>query len=154
MIGGTAALALLAGCESFNGPSLDYTAPRVTGRVVDDASGQPVTYAQVGRRLWTWRKGTGEFLKGGEEMVLRQDYVRTGADGSFVLPSKQVALLFSWGEVPLNLQLTVQHGGYVAWRTNFPTPALDTNSSTLELNAGEIRLKTANSERRTAHDGQ
>jgi hypothetical protein len=143
LMGGAAALALLAGCESFNGPSLDYTAPRVTGRVVAEASGQPVAYAQVGRRLWAWRKGTGEFLKGGEEMVLRQDYVRTGADGSFVLPSRQVALLFSWGEVPLNLQLTVQHGGYLAWQTNFPTLALDTNSAKLELNAGEVRLKTA-----------
>lgn len=135
------ALVLLAGCESFNGPSLDYTAPRVTGRVVDDASGQPVRYAQVGRRLWTWRKGTGEFLKGGEEMLLRQDYARTGADGSFVLPSKEVALLFSWGEIPLNLQLTVQHGRYVAWSTNFPTLALGTNSSMLELQAGDVRLK-------------
>ncbi len=138
---GAVALLLLAGCESFNGPSLDYTAPRVTGRVVDDGSGHPVAYAQVGRKLWAWRKGTGEFLKGGEEMVLRQDYARTGPDGSFVLPSKQVALLFSWGEVPLNLQLTVQHGGHVAWQTNFPTLALSTNSPTLELEAGEIRLK-------------
>lgn len=138
---GAVALVLLAGCESFNGPSLDYTAPRVTGRVVDDASGQPVRYAQVGRKLWAWRKGTGEFLKGGEEMVLRQDYVRTGSDGAFVLPSKEVALLFSWGEVPLNLQLTVQHGRYLAWQTNFPTLALNTNSLTLELEAGEIRLK-------------
>ena len=152
---GVVAFVLLAGCESFNGPSLDYTAPRVTGLVVDDTSGQPVAYAQVGRKLWSWRKGTGEFLKGGEEMVLRQDYTRTGADGSFALPSKQVALLFSWGEIPLNLQLTVQRGGYLAWRTNFPPMALSTNSPTLELEAGEIRLTgTSNDERRTAHAGR
>lgn len=131
---------LCAGCESFNGPGIDYAAPRVTGRVVDDSSGRPVRYARVGRKLWTWRKGTGEFLKGGEQLLLMQEYSRTDADGSFTLPSKQVALLFSFGEVALNLNLTVQRGGYAPWQTNFPVSALSTNSPVLELDAGEVRL--------------
>lgn len=130
----------LTGCESFNGPSLDYTAPRVHGRV-RDAAGRPVAFAQVGRRLWKWRTESGDFRKGGEELLLRQDYDRTAADGSFTLPARQVALLFSWGEVPLNLRLTVQRGGYRPWQTNFPVSALSTNSSTPELDAGDVGLQ-------------
>lgn len=135
------ALACLAGCESFNGPGIDYTAPRVTGRVLDDSSGQPIRFARVGRKLWTWRKGGGEFLKGGEETLLLQECARTDAGGNFTLPSKQVALLFSFGEVPLNLKVTAQHGGFVPWQTNFPITSLATNSATLRLDAGEVRLR-------------
>ena len=135
------ALLLLGGCESFNGPGIDYTAPRVTGHVVDAASGRPVRFARVGRKLWTWRQGTGEFLKGGEEMLLAQEYARTDTDGSFTLPSKKVALLFSFGELALNLNLTVQRGGYAPWQTNFPPSILSTNSPGLELDAGEVRLR-------------
>jgi hypothetical protein len=136
-----AAVALLCGCDTFRGPGIDYTAPRVTGRVVDDSNGAPVKYARVGRQVWKWRGSTGEFLKGGEELMLSQDFQRTGRDGSFQLPAKQVALLFGWGEVPLNLRLTVQHGAFVPWQTNYPIAALSTNSEHLELNAGDIRVK-------------
>jgi hypothetical protein len=129
-----------AGCESFHGPGIDYTAPRVTGRVVDADSGAPVRNARVGRQLWKWRGPTGEFLKGGEEQVLAVDFERTGRDGAFTLPAKQVALLFGWGEVPLNLRLNVQHGTYLTWQTNFPIAALSTNSERLELPAGDIQL--------------
>ncbi len=136
-----AAVGLLCGCDTFRGPGIDYTAPRVTGRVVDDSTGAPVKYARVGRQVWKWRGSTGEFLKGGEELMLSQDFQRTGRDGSFQLPAKQVALLFGWGEVPLNLRLTVQHGAFVPWQTNYPIAALSTNSEHLELNAGNIRVK-------------
>ena len=136
-----AAVGLLCGCDTFRGPGIDYTAPRVTGRVVDDSNGAPVKYARVGRQVWKWRGSTGEFLKGGEELMLSQDFQRTGRDGSFQLPAKQVALLFGWGEVPLNLRLTVQHGAFVPWQTNYPIAALSTNSEHLELNAGDIRVK-------------
>lgn len=135
------AAGLLCGCDTFRGPGIDYTAPRVTGRVVDDSTGAPVKYARVGRQVWKWRGSTGEFLKGGEELMLSQDFQRTGRDGSFQLPAKQVALLFGWGEVPLNLRLTVQHGAFVPWQTNFPIAALSTNSEHLELDAGDIRVK-------------
>ncbi len=136
-----AAVGLLCGCDTFRGPGIDYTAPRVTGRVVDDSTGAPVKYARVGRQVWKWRGSTGEFLKGGEELMLSQDFQRTGRDGSFQLPATQVALLFGWGEVPLNLRLTVQHGAFVPWQTNYPIAALSTNSEHLELNAGDIRVK-------------
>lgn len=139
-LGWVGALVFLSGCESFNGPGIDYTAPLVSGRVVNEASGEPIHYARVGRKLWSGRKGTGEFFKGGETMLRLQEYDRTDADGRFTLPAREVALLFSFGEIALNLNLTVQHSGFVAWRTNFPLSALATNSPGLELDAGEVRL--------------
>ena len=137
-----AALAGIAtGCASFNGPSVDLAAPRVTGRVVDDASGSPVRWARVGRKIWTWRKGTGEFLRGGEELLQMQDHARTDAEGRFTLPSKRFALLFSFGEVGLDLGLSVQHGSFRPWQTNYPTTALSTNSPVLSIDAGDVRLR-------------
>ncbi len=130
-----------AGCGSFHGPSLDCIAPRVTGNVVDDNSGRPVRYALVGRKLWSGRQSTGGFLKGAEELMLMHDYVRTDAAGSFQLPKKRVALLFSFGDIGLNLRLAVQHSGYGSWQTNFPYVALATNSPSPELHAGEVRLR-------------
>ncbi len=143
-IGQLACIAVLAGiatgCASFNGPSVDLAAPRVTGRVVDDASGSPVRWARVGRKVWTWRKGTGEFLRGGEELLQMQDHARTDGEGRFTLPSKRFALLFSFGEVGLDLGLSVQHGSFHPWRTNYPAAALSTNSPELSIDAGDVRL--------------
>ncbi len=137
-----AALALIAGgCDTFRGPGIDYTAPRITGRVIDGKDGAPVRNARVGRQIWTWRGGTGEFLKGAEEMVLSHDYVRTGRDGAFDLPPRQVALLFAWGETPLNTRLTVQHGSFIRWQTNFPIGSLSTNTERLELPAGDVAIR-------------
>ncbi len=138
---GIAVLAGIAtGCASFNGPSVDLAAPRVTGRVVDDASGGPVRWARVGRKIWTWRKGTGEFLRGGEELLRMQDDARTDAEGRFTLPSKRFALLFSFGEVGLDLGLSVRHGSFHPWQTNYPATALSTNSTALSIDAGDVRL--------------
>ena len=113
----------------------------MTGNVVDDSSGRPVRYALVGRKLCSWRQSTGGFLKGAEELMLMQDYVRTDAVGGFQLPKKRVALLFSFGDIGLNLRLAVQRSGYSSWQTNFPYNALATNSPAPELHAGEVRLR-------------
>jgi hypothetical protein len=129
------------GCGSLNGPSIDYTAPKVTGRVVNETNGAPVAYARVGRRLFTWRKPGGEFMKGGEELTGWQDYARTSRNGEFTLPRQQVALLFSFGDLGVNLNLSVQHGGYHAWQTNFPLAALSTNNPQPEIEGVEVRLR-------------
>ena len=131
----------VAGCDTFRGPGIDYTAPRITGRVIDAEGGAPVRNARVGRQIWRWRGGTGEFLKGAEEMVLSHDFVRTGRDGAFDLPPRQVALLFAWGETPLNTRLTIQHGGFIRWQTNYPLSALSTNTDRLELPAGDVAIR-------------
>jgi hypothetical protein len=131
----------LSGCGSVNGPGIDYMSPRVVGRVVDDASGAPVANAQVGRSLFKWRKGGGEFLHGGEELLLRQEYVRSDHAGQFTLPGAKVALLFSFGEFGLNMRVTIQNGRYIDWVTNYPVTSLSTNSCRPEIDAGDIRIR-------------
>ncbi len=74
-------------------------------------------------------------------MVLSHDYVRTSKDGTFDLPPRQVALLFAWGETPLNTRLTVQHGNFIRWQTNFPIGSLSTNTERLELPAGNVTIR-------------
>jgi hypothetical protein len=135
------AIALLAtGCGSLHGPSLDVTAPRLVGRAVDARTGQPVTHARVGRRLSGWRSATGGFPRGAEELLLLQDEVRTGGDGRFVLAGRSVALLFSLGDPGLDLDLSIRHGAYRAWRTNYPISALANDPTEARIDAGEIRL--------------
>ncbi len=132
----------LAGCASFRGPSLEFSAPRVAGRVVDDVTGEPVPGARVGRELVAEHPPAGGFWKGAEVFRRLQMEVRSAADGHFALASERVALLFSLGDVGFNLRLAVQADGYRIWQTNYPYRSLDTNAGPMEprLETGEIRL--------------
>ncbi len=132
-----------SGCDSIRGPGIEFTAPRVTGRVVADASGEPLSGVRVGRELFAWKSPLGGLRKGAEELQLLQWETRTAADGSFVLPSERVALLFGFGDGGFDLRLAVQGSGFRAWQTNYPFRALGTNGGPTEprLEAGEIRLE-------------
>lgn len=132
---------LACGCSQLGGPSLPFIAPRVTGTVVDATTGEPVPRATVGRTLWTHRHPTGGFLKGAEELVLRQDFATTDADGHFTLPEQRVALLFSLGETRPNLRLAVSHARHHPWTTNYPIAALKDDPVRLELEAGTVPIE-------------
>lgn len=133
----------LVGCGSVGGPGIDYTSPRVMGSVVDAGTGEPVRGVRVGRTLYTWKGPGGEFLKGGEELLLQQTYTRTDAEGRFELPSRRAALLLRFGDYSMNMRLVLQRQGYVAWRTNFPMAALGTNQPGPEprIETGAIRMQ-------------
>ncbi len=131
---------LICGCGSVGGPSLDFTAPRVSGRVLDAETGEPVPRAMVGRTLWTLRHPTGGFLRAAEEQVLRQDFATTDASGRFVLPEQRVALLFSLGETRPNLRLAVSHSRHLPWTTNYPMSALEKDPRRPTLDAGGVLL--------------
>ena len=113
------------------------------GSVVDAGTGEPVRGVRVGRTLYTWKGPGGEFLKGGEELLLQQTYTRTDADGRFELPSRRAALLLRFGDYSMNMRLVLQRQGYVAWRTNFPMAALGTNQPGPEprIETGAIRMQ-------------
>lgn len=98
---------------------------------------------RVGRMLYTWKGPGGEFLKGGEELMLQQTFTRTDGEGRFDLPSRRAALLFRFGDYSMNLRLVLQKQGYVAWRTNFPVAALSTNQPGPEplIETGTLRLQ-------------
>jgi hypothetical protein len=129
-----------SGCGSLHGPSLDVTAPRIVGRAVDAQTGQPVAHARVGRRLSGWRGATGGFPRGAEELLLLQDEVRTGKDGRFTLAGRRVALLFSLRDPGLDLDLSIRHGAYQAWHTNYPISALANDPTEARIDAGDLRL--------------
>jgi hypothetical protein len=134
--------AFAAGCGSIRGPGIEFTAPRITGRVVNEADGLPLAGASVGRELYPARGPTGELRKGVEDLRLLQTFARCGKDGAFELPSERVALLLRIGEVPLDLRLTVQKQGFVTWQTNYFYSSLTTNSvREPRIDAGEIRLR-------------
>ena len=134
------AATLLCGCGSLSGPSVTYTAARMSGRITDSVTGEPVPNAMVGRTLWTHRHATGGFLKAAEEQVLRQDFANSDADGRFVLPEQRVALLFSLGETRPNLRLAVSHSRYTSWTTNYPVSALDKDPNRPSLDTGSLLL--------------
>ena len=131
----------ICGCGSVGGPSLDFTAPRVSGQVLDAETGRPVARARVGRTLWTHRRATGGFLKAAEEQALRQDFASTDASGRFVLPEQRVALLFSLGETRPNLRLAVSHSRHLPWTTNYPMSALGNDPKRPSLDAGSVLLE-------------
>lgn len=132
-----------AGCESFHGPGIEFTAPRVTGRVVAAEDGRPLAGVRVGRELHAWKEPTGGLWKGAEELRLLQSESRTAADGTFTLPAERVALLFGFGDAGFNLRLVVQAAGFQAWQTNYPVKAMGTNAGPDEprIAAGDVRLQ-------------
>jgi hypothetical protein len=136
------AAAIVTGCDSFHGPGVEYTAPKISGRLVDDKTGQPVVNARVGRQKELFKPTPGEWRKGGEDLLRQHDYVRTDADGRFVLPSEHAALLFWFGDIGMNLDLATQHRRYGLVETNLPYSAIVTNSASgeLEVPAGDWRL--------------
>lgn len=142
-LGGLLGVIGFTGCESVRGPGVEFSAPRVGGQVVAEATGEPLRGVRVGRELRTARHPLGGYWKGAEELQLLQRDVRTAADGTFVLPAERVALLFGFGDVGFNLRLVVQAAGFRTWQTNYPVRALDTNAGPVEprLETGVIGLQ-------------
>ena len=130
----------LTGCASLRGPSLEVTAPMISGRVVRADTGEPIAGARVDRRIVSLRQPTGGFRKGAETMMLLQDEERTTSDGRFSLPTRKVALLFSIGERPLDLGLVIRRTGFLPWQTNYTLKALVKDPNEVRISAGDIRL--------------
>jgi hypothetical protein len=138
---GVALLAVFtAGCETFTGPGIHCTAPRMTGRVVDAASDAPVPWARVGREIRRWRGPMGDFPKGAEDQLARSTWVRTDRDGRFDLPPVEVALLLGFGNTMPNLRLVVDHAAFGRLDTNFVTTNLTFDAGPPTIDAGTLRL--------------
>lgn len=131
----------LSGCAEIGGPGVAHTAPRVTGRVVDAASGRPIPRARVGRELYVLREPTGGFRKGGEELRLLSRYTRTDALGRFELPGEKVVFPIRFGAIRPDLRLSVQRSGWVPWKTNWPSASVTRAPGRLELDAGDVALE-------------
>ncbi len=93
---------VIVGCKSAS-PS-QYTSPRITGRVLDAQTQQPIPGVQV-RRLKPQDLNVDQATKGGQR-IEQTPIVRTGNDGTFVLVSERNLALFQrlgWYSVELAL---------------------------------------------------
>jgi hypothetical protein len=138
--------AVLAGCSSLTGPHQEYNSPRVTGRVLDAATRQPLPKADI-RRLGPdeyEKQGDPSVRKGGERMAGMRT-VLTDKEGRFVLESvKSFYLLVGYG-VGDSVGVVIQHRGYATLRTNFTAtaPSLHNFKGPPEVHAGDIFLNPA-----------
>ena len=142
VIAGALAFAIMAGivtgCKSSS-PS-QYISPRITGRVLDAKTRQPIEGVQVRRLLPRLEPDVAQVIKGGERLD-QSPAVRTGRDGEFVLVSETNLALFQrlgWYSV----DVAFAHPGYERLTAEY-TLANATNTPTGEplVIAGDIRLQ-------------
>ena len=132
----------VAGCSSLRGPHVEYDAPRVTGRVVDAETDQPIHRASIRRWAQPPVRSSAEPEKGATR--LRSEPVTyTDEAGRFVVPPKRSAyLLFGHGGAAFSAPLVIRHPNYVGLATNltgakFPAEG---KSGPPVIEAGDLRL--------------
>jgi hypothetical protein len=129
----------LAACKSSS-PS-QYVSPRISGRVLDAQSNQPIRGVQVRRLAPDQNVDVADPPKAGQVME-QSSVIRTGEDGTFVLDSVRNLALFrkrGWYKVSLSFA----HAGYEGFVTNY-TLASATNTVKGEplVTTGDIRLRS------------
>jgi hypothetical protein len=132
-----AAVALM-GCKSVLVSS--YISPRVTGRVLDADTRQPISDVQVRRFNPTAQATYDEATKGGQRLDPARG-VRTDQEGRFVLDAERDLTLLQQ-QVWFSVTVSFQHEGYQTLRTNFSLANLTTNAPAGPpvVNAGDILL--------------
>jgi hypothetical protein len=123
---------LLSACSLA--PRSQYVAPRISGRILDAQSRQPVKDVRV-RRVESDAPATSTGSAGGARLLEETDAVRSQGDGSFVLSSVRsldVFQSFGWYSVTV----AFERGGYQSCRRSY-TLVNATNSP-----SGEPRIDT------------
>ena len=128
----------LTACKSSS-PS-QYVSPRVSGRVLDAQSNQPINGVQVRRLASELNADVANPPKAGQAM--EQSFaVRTGKDGTFVLDSVRNLALFrktGWYTVSLSFA----HAHYEGFVTNYTLAnATHTTKGEPLVTAGDIHLR-------------
>ena len=145
LVGTLALLALTwAGCQDLALPHQAWTQPRITGRVLDEATRQPVAGAKVTRVRPPSNDGFSDDTKGGPQMVNRPVFAVTEADGRFQLAGERTAQLFLETFPDFAVTLRVSVSGYATFQEQF-TNVIFAGPQTNEplVNAGDIRLVPA-----------
>lgn len=127
----------LAGCKGWS--LSQCVSPRVTGRVLDSETRQPLAGVEV-QRVIPSRPSNFAPPKGGQQLQNAPRVVLTSTDGSFTLDavySVAAFQVFSWGSVDVQFR----HSGYAAFTTNFADAVVAPDSGGAPyVNAGEILL--------------
>jgi hypothetical protein len=132
-----AAFGLLPGCASMS-PSR-FVSPRVTGRVLDSQTHQPIKDVQV-RRLTADTNPRPMDAPHGGKLLEQSSAIRTAADGTFVI--KSVRTLTPFGDFGwYSISLAFDRAGYASIVKSF-TLANSTNTPAGEpwVNAGDVLL--------------
>jgi hypothetical protein len=139
-VGALASLVLAGtgtGCKTHS-PS-PYVSPRITGRVLDKQTHQPIKDVRVRRAGPEPSNRIDDPPKGGQ-MMERTPTVRTAADGTFVLESERSLVLLrtvGWYAVSVSFS----HPAYALWTTNYTlVQATNTTSGEPLVNTGDIML--------------
>ena len=136
---GLIATFLMAGCfvGCKSSPS-QYISPRVTGRVLDRRTLQPIKGVQIQRIMPAPNQDLDPLHAGGESLQ-RPLSISTGPDGTFDVDSRKD--LFSpsgWYAI----SLAFSHAGYTTLRTNYTIAnAIKTPRGEPVVNAGDILLQ-------------
>ena len=122
------------GCKSRS-PS-QYVSPRVTGRVVDAQSLQPISNVQV-RRI----EGSSDRSAKGAQRLEQSASVRTREDGTFTLESER-DLAFLRQVYWFSITLSFGHPDYVSLQKTFNSNiAKNTPSGEPLIEAGDISME-------------
>lgn len=115
LAGGTLTAVLLAtGCEYLAPPHLSWTEARVTGRIVDSATHQPIAGAKI-MRVRNAEPNTGGFGdrdKGGPQMADKPIYATSGKSGQFTLDEVKTAYLLLESYPDYAVTLRIQAPGH------------------------------------------
>jgi hypothetical protein len=136
-----AAALALAGCQSM--PFSPLVSPRVTGRVLDADTRQPLRGVAIKSGTEANRSNSAMPPRGGELMIAAAP-IYTRGDGSFALRTQRVLTPFrssGWFSVRLLFERT----GYEPFRTNCSSLNLGTNTPANDsvLSMGDIVLHPA-----------
>lgn len=139
-----AAAGLLAACSgvSLTGPTVTLLAPAVRGQVVDDATGEPVRGARVGREPLP-PPTSARTETGAQRLATRDPATRTGRDGTFRLPALRSAHLLLGDDRLPNRRLVIEQRGFVLFETNLPKLKAGPDGRVPEMDVGVVRLEPA-----------
>jgi hypothetical protein len=123
------------GCKSLS----HYVSPRIEGRVVDASSHQPIPGVVVKRLSGDEESATMDSPKGGA-LMMRDNGVRTSADGTFVLESMKDLAVFrklTWYSVSVSFEHPAYQNFIGVYTLNMAT-----NQTTGEpiIHAGDVLL--------------
>jgi hypothetical protein len=131
----TLALAF-GGCKASS--PTPYVSPRVTGRVIDSQTRQPIKGVKV-RRATLGQESDPQSAKGAEVMG-KAPAIRTAADGTFLLASERSLSPFLRGGW-YSVSIAFEHTEYIRYRTNYSLKhAILTPKGEPVVNAGDIPL--------------
>ncbi len=141
--------ALSGGCQSSPVLNSQYISPRVTGRVVDAATGQPIRNVSI-QRLAPGHKSATSPQAAASQSLEQLRAIRTDAEGRFTLASERDVTLFrqaGWYAVTL----AFRHTDYEWFATNFTLvsavlapngePVVDAGNILLQSVAGKATMR-------------